>query len=545
MKILSIKDSYMRQALNATMNAEKRLANEINTAHNNLIGNSLEKEIFSFYDQVDENITRVKEIMYRFDTQQDTHKYIMDPVYRLETDSLLWQKMSFDRVADLLSEKNKQFYDKGYGVYNGLEDVIKIERQRNNIRTCEILSRELGYINHIDQNREMIRGKDLPFFEKLQADIKESYHTYYHGTFKSRQSRVNGYRSGIYNDADIQEVYEKFGITVNNAAMARVVLLGGERGLSVETMKLCIEQSHDDPNRVNEYMRAMESFGDIDKIKQIDCPVEQIYIEASILYKAPELEKKLYEHDFSLAELYMIKNAVELEIPAEEIINAIEIDKETNFADLSKLQEKIEEYSTKEQDLDYEAILDDDAKIDYEQININNEEKDEQGESRDDPGDVYESIIENGLRGGTAAAAVSMFGQFEVQPVKAAVVQPGERQSFSELAAYANNLNNQQRMERIVDMIDDVPNGSDFMIKDDHGCDYIHVQRDVNGNVSISTPDDGCKIDRETFREMCSRYPDDCYRQVVGRTERYRETKERNERERYEPTRERGAKHDN
>ena len=67
MKILSIKDSYMRQALNATMNAEKRLANEINTAHNNLIVNSLEKEIFSFYDQVDENITRVKEIMYRFD----------------------------------------------------------------------------------------------------------------------------------------------------------------------------------------------------------------------------------------------------------------------------------------------------------------------------------------------------------------------------------------------------------------------------------------------------------------------------------------------
>lgn len=535
----------MRQTLNAAMNAEKRLAKEINTAHNNLIGNSLEKELFSFYDRVDENITRVKEIMYRFDIQQDTHKYIMDPIYRLETDSLLWQKMSFDRVADLLSEKNKQFYDKGYGVYNGLEDVIKTERQRNNIRTCEILSRELGYINHIDQNREMIRGKDLPFFEKLQADIKESYHTYYQGTFKSRQSRVNGYSSGIYNDADIQEVYEKFGITVNNAAMARVVLLGGERGLSVETMKLCIEQSHDDPNRVNEYMRAMESFGDIDKIKQIDCPVEQIYIEASILYKAPELGKKLYEHDFSLAELYMIKNAVELEIPAEEIINAIEIDKETNFADLSKLQEKIEEYSIEEQDLDYEAILDDDAKIDYEQININNEEKDEQEESRDDPGDVYESIIENGLRGGTAAAAVSMFGQFEVQPVKAAVVQPGERQSFSELAAYANNLNNQQRMERIVDMIDDVPNGSDFMIKDDHGCDYIHVQRDVNGNVSISTPDDGCKIDRETFREMCSRYPDDCYRQVVGRTERYRETKERNERERYEPTRERGAKQDN
>ena len=70
-----------------------------------------------------------------------------------------------------------------------MEDVIKIERQRNNIRTCEILSRELGYINHIDQNREMIRGKDLPFFEKLQADIKESYHTYYQGTFKSRQSR--------------------------------------------------------------------------------------------------------------------------------------------------------------------------------------------------------------------------------------------------------------------------------------------------------------------------------------------------------------------
>ena len=545
MKISSIKDCYMRQALNATMNAEKRLAKEINAAHNNLIGNSLEKELFSFYDQVDENITRVKEIMYRFDTQQDTHKYIMDPVYRLETDSLLWQKMSFDRVADLLSEKNKQFYDKGYGVYNGLEDVIKTERQRNNIRTCEILSRELGYINHIDQNREMIRGEDLPFFEKLQANIKESYQTYYQETFRSRQSRANGYRSGIYNDADIQEVHEKFGIAVNNAAMARVVLLGGERGLSAETMKLLMEQAPDDPSRVNEYMRSMESFRDINKIEQIDCPVEQIYIEASILYKVPELGKILSEHDFSLAELYMIKNAIDLKIPTEEIIDAIEIDRETNFTDLSKLQEKIEEYSAEEQDLDYEAILDDDAEIDYEQININNEEKDEQEENRNDPGDVYESIIENGLRGGTAAAAVSMFGQFEVQPVKAAVVQPGERQSFSELAAYANNLNNQQRMERIVDMIDDVPNGSDFMIKDDHGCDYIHVQRDVNGNVSISTPDDGCKIDRETFREMCSRYPDDCYRQVVGRTERYRETKERNERERYEPTRERGAKQDN
>lgn len=545
MKISSIEDSYMRQALNATMHAEKRLAKEINTAHNNLIGNSLEKELFSFYDQVDENITRVKEIMYRFDTQQDTHKYIMDPVYRLETDSLLWQKMSFDRVADLLSEKNKQFYDKGYGVYNGLEDVIKTERQRNNIRTCEILSRELGYINHIDQNREMIRGEDLPFFEKLQANIKESYQTYYQETFRSRQSRANGYRSGIYNDADIQEVHEKFGIAVNNAAMARVVLLGGERGLSAETIKLLMEQAPDDPSRVNEYMRSMESFRDINKIEQIDCPVEQIYIEASILYKAPELGKILSEHDFSLAELYMIKNAIDLKIPTEEIIDAIEIDRETNFTDLSKLQEKIEEYSAEEQDLDYEAILDDDAEIDYEQININNEEKDEQEENRNDPGDVYESIIENGLRGGTAAAAVSMFGQFEVQPVKAAVVQPGERQSFSELAAYANNLNNQQRMERIVDMIDDVPNGSDFMIKDDHGCDYIHVQRDVNGNVSISTPDDGCKIDRETFREMCSRYPDDCYRQVVGRTERYRETKERNERERYEPTRERGAKQDN
>lgn len=535
----------MRQALNATMNAEKRLAKEINTAHNNLIGNSLEKELFSFYDQVDENITRAKEIVYRFDTQQDTHKYIMDPVYRLETDSLLWQKISLDRAADLLSERNKQFYDKGYGVYSGLEDVIKNERQRNNIRTCETLSRELGYVNHIDKNREIIREKDIPFFEKLQADVKETYQTYYQETFKSRQSRTNGYRSGIYNDADIQEVHEKYGIVVNNAAMARVVLLGGKRGLSVETMKLCIEQSPDDPNRVNEYMRAMESFGDIDKIKQIDCPVEQIYIEASILYKAPELENILSEHDFSLAELYMIKNAIDLEIPTEEIVDAIEINRETNSVDLSKLQEKMEEYSAEEQSLDYEAILDDDSEIDYEQININNEEKDEreQEERRDDPGDMYESIIENGLRGGTAAAAVSMFGQFEVQPVKAAVVQPGERQSFAELAAYANNLNNQQRMERIVDMIDDIPNGSDFMIKDNHGCDYIHVQRDVNGNVSISTPDDGCKIDRETFREMCSRYPDDCYRQVVGRTERYRETKERNER--YEPTRERGTKQEN
>ena len=48
MKISSIKDIHMRQTLNATMNAEKRLAKEINTAHNNLIGNSLEKELFSF-----------------------------------------------------------------------------------------------------------------------------------------------------------------------------------------------------------------------------------------------------------------------------------------------------------------------------------------------------------------------------------------------------------------------------------------------------------------------------------------------------------------
>lgn len=149
--------------------------------------------------------------------------------------------------------------------------------------------------------------------------------------------------------------------------------------------------------------------------------------------------------------------------------------------------------------------------------------------SKQEP-ELYESIFEQGLTGGTAAAAVSLFGQFEVQPTRVEVRHSGEKRNFNDIMSYANNLHNKERLDRISDMADDIPNTTNFTIKDEHGCDYIYVHKDVNGNLSMTTVN-GEKLDKHDLRKVCEKNPDHYYRQIVTRTKSYKEVKERNERD--------------
>lgn len=520
---------------------KKQFATEINKAYNNLISDSLKKELFSIYDSFEENISESMEILSKIRDETGAARYISSGIYSIEHDILLWQKKGMEQVSDILKNRNELFQEKGYGTYDGLEELVKELHQRNNIRTSELVSNEVKLINRILDTHQL--KTDAGILTQLDLTIKERNREHYKGTFHSRQSRVNGYVSGHYNEQEMNEVRDRFGIQVENAAMARVVLLGDIRGLSKDVIINCVNKCPGDSFRVNEYMRAAQIYGEIDK--DLKYPTECLYTGITLAHQRPELENLLKNHKLSFDNICLIREAVDLEIPTKEILENIKIDKQSGEVDFSFLREQVIELQ-EEDEIDFEGIAEEkEEQLDYEYMLEENKqhELDKSQEKEDRIKDeLYESVLEDGLVGGTAAAAVSMFGQFDVQPVKTSVIS-NERQSFSDLAAYANSLNNKQKMDRITDMLSDVPNGSDFMIKDNYGCDFIHVQKDVNGNVSIIRAEDECIIDREEFRKMCEKYPEDSYRQVVGRTERYIKTKDRNER--YEPTRERILRQDN
>lgn len=530
----------MYQIVKDTMEQEKKLQNGMNLAHKNLIDKNTENVLEHFYDQMDTNLTRAKEFLYRYDEYDNKSPLLADMVARHEMDELVILRNDLKTANEIIMDANKAFGKDGYGAYADVGDKIKVIESRDNMHICELLSQES---KQFAQMAAHIKSGDSKIEKEWEERLRSDFRELYQRNFKSRHARAEGFKSGKVNDFFIKDAIERTGIATEDPSMARVILLAKEKNIPEDIIRGAIEKFPEDPAFAAEYIRTVEKCGEKNAeliYKDYECgkaSIEDFYIKASIIEKEPELEKVIVGQEHSLDELEMIDKAVDANISPEVIMDCMEQNETGEFHLTKEGMEELQELIDESKDtMSFEDIGMEEKGREREEFSF-----EEMEESEKEEPELYESVFEEGLRGGTAAAAVSLFGEQEVQPVKATVLHTGEKRSFADMLSHVNNLHNKEKLDRISDMADDIPNSTDFMIKDEHGCDYIHVQKDVNGNISISSADGTEEYDKDTLREKFIDNPGHYYHQMVVHTRRYQDTKERNERSTQERTRTKDA----